>query len=271
MATSNPIDVSAEIVKSFITNNSVPRGELPALIEAVYVAVKRLAERSEAAAPAINPQAPAVSIHKSVTPDYLICLEDGKRFKSMRRHLTMLGMTPEQYRAKWNLPSTYPMVAPNYTAQRSTLAKNLGFGLRETPVAAEPTGAEESETVVGAIELIVAEPVVIATIEAGAAEPASPGVSEVVIAAIEVAAPEPVSVATIEAAQPEPASPAKTTSRRKTVAAPPESVGESEAVAGAIGAVANEPASAGKTKSEPKGKGKRVAPLPKPASKRKVE
>ena len=121
--------MAADIVTSFIANNSVARGELPALIEAVHAAVKSLAERREVAAPAIDSPAPAVSIRKSVTPDYLICLEDGKRFRSMRRHLAILGMTPEQYRAKWNLPSTYPMVAPNYAAQRSTLAKNSGFGL----------------------------------------------------------------------------------------------------------------------------------------------
>jgi len=89
----------------------------------------------------IDTPEPAVSIRKSVTPDYLICLEDGKRFKSLRRHLAKLGMTPEQYRPKWNLPSTYPMVAPNYAAQRSALAKSIGFGLREKPVAAVPASA----------------------------------------------------------------------------------------------------------------------------------
>jgi predicted transcriptional regulator len=79
---------------------------------------------------AAEPAAPtaAVTIRKSVTPDYLICLDDGRKFKSLRRHLTVLGMTPEQYRAKWNLPNDYPMVAPNYAAQRSALAKKIGLG-----------------------------------------------------------------------------------------------------------------------------------------------
>jgi predicted transcriptional regulator len=138
VTTSNPIDLAAEIVTSFVSNNSVPRGELPALIEAVHAAVKRLADGGEVAPAAIDPPTPAVSIRKSVTPDYLICLEDGKRFKTLRGHLTMHGMTPEQYRAKWDLPSTYPMVAPNYAAQRSALAKKIGFGLREKPIAATP-------------------------------------------------------------------------------------------------------------------------------------
>jgi predicted transcriptional regulator len=136
--TSNPIDLAAEIVASFVSNNSVTRGELPALIEAVHAAVKRLADGGEVAPATIDPPTPAVSIRKSITPDYLICLEDGKRFKTLRGHLATLGMTPEQYRAKWNLPSTYPMVAPNYAAQRSALAKNIGFGLREKPIAATP-------------------------------------------------------------------------------------------------------------------------------------
>ena len=95
---------------------------------------------------------PTVSIHQSITPDYLICLEDGKRFKSLRRHLTMLGMTPEQYRAKWNLPSTYPMVAPNYAAQRSELAKSIGLGQsRKKSVTAMPASAV-------AIEVVAPEP-----------------------------------------------------------------------------------------------------------------
>jgi predicted transcriptional regulator len=89
-----------------------------------------------------------VSIRKSVTPDYLICLDDGKRFKSLRRHLAILGMTPEQYRAKWNLPGDYPMVASNYAAQRSALAKSIGLGqLRKKPVAAVSAKADESAAV----------------------------------------------------------------------------------------------------------------------------
>ena len=97
---------------AFVANNAVPRADLSALFEGLHSAVKRLADGGEVAPAAIDPPAPAVSIRKSITPDYLICLEDGKRFKSLRRHLATHGMTPEQYRAKWNLPSTYPMVAP---------------------------------------------------------------------------------------------------------------------------------------------------------------
>ena len=135
MATSDPIELATEIMAAFVANNAVPRADLPALFEGLHSALKRLADGGEVAPAAIDPPAPAVSIHKSVTPDYLICLDDGLKFKSLRRHLTKLGMTPEQYRQKWNLPSDYPMVASNYAAQRSAMAKNLGFGLREKSVA----------------------------------------------------------------------------------------------------------------------------------------
>jgi predicted transcriptional regulator len=150
--------MAAEIVAAFVSNNSVPRSELSALFETVHAAVKRLAEGGAVAPAVIESPAPAVSIRKSISPDYLICLDDGLRFKSLRRHLSTLGMTPDQYRVKWNLPSDYPMVAPNYAAQRSALAKNSGFGLREKPIAAVPASAGESETVAGTIEAIAAEP-----------------------------------------------------------------------------------------------------------------
>ena len=159
MATSDPIELATEIMVAFVANNAVPRADLPALFEGLHSALKRLADGGEVAPAAIDPPAPAVSIRKSVTPDYLICLDDGKRFKSLRRHLATLGMTPEQYRAKWNLPSTYPMVAPNYTAQRSALAKNMGFGLRQKPVAAPPASAGTIEAVTSTIEVIAPEPV----------------------------------------------------------------------------------------------------------------
>src|SRR6202046_2066483 len=130
---------------AFVANNAVPRADLPALFEGLHSALKRLAGGGEGGPAAIDPPAPAASIRKSVTPDYLICLDDGKRFKSLRRHLATLGMTPEQYRAKWNLPSTYPMVAPNSTAERSAFAKNIGFGLREKHIAAPPASAAGME------------------------------------------------------------------------------------------------------------------------------
>jgi MucR family transcriptional regulator, transcriptional regulator of exopolysaccharide biosynthesis len=128
MGASNPIELAAEIVAAFISNNPLPKGDLPSLIHAVHTAVVRLGAGPESAQPQIEEKTPAVPIRKSITPDFLICLDDGKRFKSLRRHLTRLGLTPEQYREKWNLPSDYPMVAPNYAAQRSALAKQIGLG-----------------------------------------------------------------------------------------------------------------------------------------------
>jgi MucR family transcriptional regulator, transcriptional regulator of exopolysaccharide biosynthesis len=128
MGASNPIELAAEIVAAFVSNNPLPKGELPSLIQAVHMAVVSLAEGLETAEPQIEAKEPAVPIRKSITPEFLICLDDGKRFKSLRRHLAGLGLTPEQYREKWRLPSDYPMVAPNYAAQRSALAKQIGLG-----------------------------------------------------------------------------------------------------------------------------------------------
>ncbi len=128
MAASSPIELAAEMVAAFVSNNPLPRGELPSLFHAIHAAVVRLAAGPEHAAAPVEAKAPAVPIRKSITPDFLICLDDGKRFKSLRRHLAGLGMTPAQYREKWGLPSDYPMVAPNYAAQRSALAKKIGLG-----------------------------------------------------------------------------------------------------------------------------------------------
>ena len=123
------VALSAEVVAAFVSNNSVPVAELPALISSVHAGLMRIA--SGAAAPAAQASealAPAVPIRKSITPDHIICLDDGRRFKSLKRHLAILGMTPDQYRAKWNLPPDYPMVAANYAASRSALAKKIGLG-----------------------------------------------------------------------------------------------------------------------------------------------
>ncbi|KAF2989257.1 Transcriptional regulatory protein ros [Methylocystis sp. MJC1] len=131
----NSMELAAEIVAAYISHNSLPAGELPMLIASVDAALRGLS----APAPAVAAEKPdpAVSIKKSVTPDYLICLDDGKKFKSLRRHLATLGMTPDDYRAKWGLASDYPMVAPNYAAQRSNLAKQMGLGqARKKPAAA---------------------------------------------------------------------------------------------------------------------------------------
>ena len=182
MATSDPIELAAEILTAFVANNSVPRAELAALFEGLHTALKRLAGGGEVAPAVIETSEPAVSIRKSVTPDYLICLDDGLKFKSLRRHLTTLGMTPEQYRLKWNLPGDYPMVAPNYAAQRSALAKSFGFGLQEKPIAAVPASAGESEAV-------AAVPASADTIEVVAPEPASVSKSKAKVKSKVVAAP----------------------------------------------------------------------------------
>ena len=128
MAIPDSVELAAEIVAAFISNNPLPKSELPDLIQAVYGAVEKLGQVQASAPAEVEIKAPAVPVRKSVTPEYLICLEDGKKFKSMRRHLGQLGLTPEEYRAKWNLPSDYPMVAPNYAAQRSAMAKKIGLG-----------------------------------------------------------------------------------------------------------------------------------------------
>ena len=128
MSINDSIELTSEVVAAFVSNNPLPKSELPSLIQAVHDALERLAAGPKEAVPQIEVKLPAVSIRKSISPDFLICLEDGKRFKSLRRHLTGLGLTPEQYRQKWNLPSDYPTVAPNYAARRSAIAKQLGFG-----------------------------------------------------------------------------------------------------------------------------------------------
>lgn len=124
------IELTASIVSAYVGNNPVPAAELPALISQVHGALARVS--GNGAAPAVadqTPAKPAVSVKKSMTPEYLVCLEDGKRFKSLKRHLrTQYGMTPEQYREKWGLPADYPMVAPNYAVARSRLAKQMGLG-----------------------------------------------------------------------------------------------------------------------------------------------
>jgi predicted transcriptional regulator len=127
LATSNYIELAADIVSAYVSNNSVPSGDLPMLISDVHTALLRVGGGA-VEAPAEAPK-PAVPLKKSVTPDYIVCLEDGKKFKSLKRHLrTQYNMTPEQYREKWSLPADYPMVAPNYAKARSELAKEMGLG-----------------------------------------------------------------------------------------------------------------------------------------------
>jgi len=121
------IELTADVVAAYVSNNPVPAGDLPNLIADVHSALGKVGTASEQA-PVDKPK-PAVNPKRSVTDDYIICLEDGKKFKSLKRHLmTHYGLTPEQYREKWGLDSNYPMVAPNYAAARSRLAKKMGLG-----------------------------------------------------------------------------------------------------------------------------------------------
>lgn len=120
------IELTADIVSAYVSNNPVPVASLPDLIASVN---SSLAAIGGPAAPETPTQAPAVNPKRSVFPDYIICLEDGKKFKSLKRHLNVhYGLTPDEYRSKWGLKSDYPMVAPNYAAQRSALAKSSGLG-----------------------------------------------------------------------------------------------------------------------------------------------
>ena len=123
----NYIELTAEIVSAYVSNNTVSAGDIPSLINQVHAALARVSGKS-GDVPA-EPLKPAVSVKKSITPEYVVCLEDGKKFKSLKRHLrTQYNMTPEQYRDKWGLGTDYPMVAPNYAAARSQLAKQMGLG-----------------------------------------------------------------------------------------------------------------------------------------------
>ena len=121
------IGLTANIVSAYVSNNSVAAADIPALINQVHSALLRVSNGGNE--PPAEPLKPAVTIKKSITPDHIVCLEDGKKFKSLKRHLrTQYGMTPEQYREKWGLAVDYPMVAPNYAAARSQLAKQMGLG-----------------------------------------------------------------------------------------------------------------------------------------------
>jgi predicted transcriptional regulator len=127
MEQDNLIELTAEIVSAYVSNNEVGSSELTALINQVHAALHRTA--TGAAKPEVAPLRPAVPVRKSVTPDYIVCLEDGKKFKSLKRHLrTQYDLTPEEYREKWGLPADYPMVAPNYARARSELARQMGLG-----------------------------------------------------------------------------------------------------------------------------------------------
>lgn len=121
------VEFAADIVSAYVSNNSVTQTDLVSLIGQVHVALSTLGKQPEA--PPAAALVPAVSIKKSITPEYLVCLEDGLQFKSLKRHLnTKYGLTPDQYRVRWGLPADYPMVAPAYAERRSMLAKSMGLG-----------------------------------------------------------------------------------------------------------------------------------------------
>ncbi len=128
----NFIELTADIVSAYVSNNATQAAEIPTLISQIHAALVRVAAGRTEPPPAPAPAKPAVAIKKSVTAEYLVCLEDGKRFKSLKRHLrTQYKMSPEQYRDKWGLPPDYPMVAPNYAVARSQLAKKMGLGQQQ--------------------------------------------------------------------------------------------------------------------------------------------
>ena len=134
------ITLTADIVGAHVAHNNVPTGDIAALIQSVHAALKGLGETPE---PVVEKQEPAVSIRSSVKPDHIVCLEDGKKLKMLKRYLrTNYDMSPDEYRRKWNLPSDYPMVAPNYAEKRRSLAHSIGLGRKS---AAEPAPAIEPE------------------------------------------------------------------------------------------------------------------------------
>ena len=129
---SDPIELTSLIVAAYLSKNTIPPADIPALIRTVHQSLKTLGQPQEGLVDVNSePLRPAVPIKKSVMPDHIVCLEDGKKLKMLKRHLsTSYGMTPDDYRAKWGLPSDYPMVAPNYAKQRSELAHKIGLGKR---------------------------------------------------------------------------------------------------------------------------------------------
>jgi predicted transcriptional regulator len=129
---SDLLKLASEIVAAYVSNNSVSASELPAMIKSVHATLGGLS--GGPGAELLTSQKPAVNIKKSITPEYIVCLEDGKKLKMLKRYLrSRYGLSPEDYRAKWGLPADYPMVAPNYAAQRSEFAKKIGLGRSSPP------------------------------------------------------------------------------------------------------------------------------------------
>ncbi len=133
------VELTSEIVSAYVANNKIPSAELPEVIASVHTALRKLDEKK---APEPEKPTPLMPIKKTITPDYLVSLEDGRRYKSLKRHLSGRGLSPQEYREKWGLPKDYPMVAPNYAKQRSELAKALGLGQQRRKKTAEAPAAE---------------------------------------------------------------------------------------------------------------------------------
>lgn len=175
MSTTTIPEMTSQIVSAFLSRNSIPVEEIAPLTDLVHRALSDIVNGAPAPQPVVI-QEPAVPIKKSITPDFIICLEDGLKFKSLRRHLgARYNLTPEAYRAKWGLPADYPMVAPNYAAKRSELAKVSGLGRKgdePNPVSIANTVTEEK-----AVEVVSDKPV----IEIDVSESVEIGISDVVI------------------------------------------------------------------------------------------
>ena len=138
----NLVELAADVVAAYVSNNTVTLTELPSLIAQVHRAL--VASATGSVEKPVEAQTPAVSIKKSIHPDYIVCLEDGKKFKSLKRHLrTKYDLSPEEYRVKWGLSADYPMVAPNYAAARSQLAKSMGLGQQRRKAVAVPEPAKK--------------------------------------------------------------------------------------------------------------------------------
>ncbi|MDX8532788.1 MucR family transcriptional regulator [Mesorhizobium sp. VK25A] len=136
------IELTADIVSAYVSKNAVPVASLPELVQSVNASLSKIGGPTEPESPTLTP---AVNPKRSVFPDYIICLEDGKKFKSLKRHINVhYGLTPDAYREKWSLKSDYPMVAPNYAAQRSALAKSSGLGRKPGAKPAKSAGKKRS-------------------------------------------------------------------------------------------------------------------------------
>ncbi len=139
---SHLVELTVEVVSAYVGRNAVPAAELPALIGTVHKALQTVGTPAQTQEP--QRLTPPMPIRKTVTPDFLISLEDGRRYRTLKRHLTKHGLTPQQYRQKWGLADDYPIVAPNYAAQRSEIARGLGFGQQRRKEAAKTAATSET-------------------------------------------------------------------------------------------------------------------------------